>query len=82
MWKMYYSDEAEECVTLDNDTDLVRCSSALARTRKCDQYYWVVDQDIDSGYIGTINKAHNTWKEHMTKELREELVVVLSNLSM
>jgi len=64
-------------ITNDNDTDqlftLVHCSSALANTRKCDHYYWVVDQDIDSGYIGIINKAHNTWKEHVTKELREEL---------
>lgn len=78
MWEKYYSEEAEQgCVTLWHDTDeiftLVRCSPVLASTRKFDQYYWVVDRDINNGRIGTINKAHNIWTEHMTTELKYEL---------
>jgi hypothetical protein len=79
MWESCYADwrEEEKVVTLDHDPDqiftLVECAPALASTRIVHQYYWVVDRDINSGHIGTINKAYDTWKKHMTKELREEL---------
>lgn len=78
MWESHYADwREEEDVTLDNDPDqvftLVQCASDLASTRIVHQYYWVVDTDINSGDIGKINKAYDTWKKHMTKELREEL---------